>query len=86
MKTLKLLYFARLREEFQRAEESVVLPDTVATVNDLVAWLASRGGVWQDEFSGQKLFRVAIDQVLADGSAALPAQGEIALFPPVTGG
>ena len=43
MSVLKLVYFAWVRERIGKAEEEVMLPGGVATVGDLLTWLAGRG-------------------------------------------
>jgi sulfur-carrier protein len=84
--TLKLLYFARLREALGTAAEEVAVPDGVADVQGLMDWLASRGGVWQEEFAGCRPLRAAVNQELVTNTANFKAGDEIAFFPPVTGG
>ncbi|HSC79052.1 MAG TPA: MoaD/ThiS family protein [Chitinolyticbacter sp.] len=84
MKTLHLVYFARLREAFGSAGET--LATDAATAADLVAELAARGGVWLAELGGGRVFRVAINQDMAQLGDALPDGAEVAIFPPVTGG
>lgn len=86
MNTIRILYFARLRDVFGCAQESVDLPTEVQTVGDLVAWLAERGGVWAAELRGQRVFRVALNQEMARAGELIPAGAEVAIFPPVTGG
>ncbi|MBI1284799.1 MAG: molybdopterin converting factor subunit 1 [Thiobacillus sp.] len=81
---VRVLYFARLRERFGLAEESVELAGT--RVADLVAYLQARGGVWADELSANRPFRVAVNQDIVALDAALPDSAEVAIFPPVTGG
>jgi len=81
---LRVLYFARLRERFGVAEES--LDFAGATVADLVALLRARGGVWSEELAGERAFRVAVNQDIVAPDASLPDQAEVAIFPPVTGG
>ena len=81
---LRVLYFARLRERFGVAEES--LDFAGATVADLVALLRARGGVWAEELAGGRAFRVAVNQDIVAPDASLPDQAEVAIFPPVTGG
>ncbi|MBS1184948.1 MAG: molybdopterin converting factor, subunit 1 [Proteobacteria bacterium] len=81
---LRVLYFARLRERFGVAEES--LDFAGATVADLVALLRARGGVWSEELAGGRAFRVAVNQDIVAPDASLPDQAEVAIFPPVTGG
>ena len=81
---LRVLYYARLRERFGVAEES--LDFAGATVADLVALLRARGGVWSEELAGGRAFRVAVNQDIVAPDASLPDQAEVAIFPPVTGG
>ena len=44
--TIEVLYFARLREAFDRDREQVELPGNVRDVSTLTAWLRSRGAPW----------------------------------------
>lgn len=81
---LRVLYFARLRERFGLAEES--LDFTGATAADLVAQLQARGDVWAEELAAGRAFRVAVNQDIVALDARLPENAEIAIFPPVTGG
>ena len=83
---LQLLYFAQLREKFGRAQETIEAPASVHTVADLIAHLASRGGIWQDTFSGEQAFRVAINQDMVELTTVLSDGAEVAIFRPVTGG
>jgi molybdopterin synthase sulfur carrier subunit len=83
---LQLLYFAQLREKFGRAQETIEAPASVHTVADLIAHLASRGGIWQETFSGEQAFRVAINQDMVELTAVLSDGAEVAIFRPVTGG
>lgn len=81
----RVLYFARLRERFDRAEESLEFADT-PSVADLIAQLQARGGVWAEELGATKNFRVAVNQELVQIDAPIPDNAEVAIFPPVTGG
>jgi len=83
---LRVLYFARLREAFERAGEEVDLPGSSADVGQLVEWLRGRGGAWAAELAPGRAFRVAVDQEMATLQTALRADAEVAIFPPVTGG
>lgn len=82
--TLRLLYFARLRERFGVGEETLEFGG--ATVADLLDQLRARGGVWSEELGAGRAFRVAVNQELAALDAVLPDGAEVAVFPPVTGG
>jgi molybdopterin synthase sulfur carrier subunit len=84
--TIKLRYFAWVREKTGRAEEDVILPGSVATVADLVAWLKSRGPEFEEAFRRQNVVRAAIDHTHVKPEASLAGAREIAFFPPVTGG
>lgn len=81
---LRVLYFARLRERFGVAEETLAFSG--ATAGDLVAHLQARGGAWAEELAPGRAFRIAINQDIVTLDAALPDGAEVALFPPVTGG
>jgi len=79
---IRLLYFARLRESFGSAGET--LDSTPATVADLLAELSARGESWEEALSGKVL--VAVNQEMALPDSVLADGDEVGLFPPVTGG
>jgi sulfur-carrier protein len=81
---LHLLYFARLRERFGLAEETLDFDGTTGA--DLIAHLQARGGVWAEELDGSRAFRVAVNQDIVALDTVLPEHAEVAIFPPVTGG
>ena len=82
---VRVLYFARLRETFGIAQESITFAQP-ATVADLLALLRARGGAWFSELEEGRAYRVAVDQEVADASTPLTEGAEVAIFPPVTGG
>jgi molybdopterin synthase sulfur carrier subunit len=84
--TVKLLYFAWVREKIGKAEELVDLPAGIATVADLAAWLRERGPEYAAAFARPGVVRAAIDKRHVQPSAPIAGAREIALFPPVTGG
>lgn len=82
--TLKVLYFAWLRERIGVPREEV---DTAAaTVGGLIEELRAREERYALAFSDLKALRVALDQELADFDAPLDGVREVAFFPPMTGG
>ena len=84
--TLKIRYFAWVREQTGRAEEDLVVPEEVASVRDLIAWLTTRGPEFEAAFARPEVVRAALDQVHVAPDAALAGAREVAFFPPVTGG
>ncbi len=84
--TVKLRYFAWVREKVGRSEEAVSLPEGVETIADLVGWLKTRGPEYEEAFRRAEVVRAAIDQIHVKPTAALADAREIAFFPPVTGG
>jgi len=83
---IKILYFASLREALQTSEETLELPADVTKVGQLRELLISRGPSWAEALAADRAVRVAVNQAVAEPSAALSAGAEIAFFPPVTGG
>jgi len=82
---VRVLYFAGLREALGSAGEEVDLADGVASVADLRARIASRGGTWQ-QLAQAKNLRAAVNQAMVGFDAPVKAGDEVAFFPPVTGG
>lgn len=82
--TLKLLYFAWLRERIGEPGETV---ETQAqTVSDLIAELQAKDPRYAAAFADISAIRVAIDQTLVDLDTPLGSAQEVAFFPPMTGG
>jgi sulfur-carrier protein len=84
--TLKLLYFAWVRERIGKGEEVVEPPASVATVADLMNWLAGRGEEYAFAFENPKVIRAAINRTHVKPGTLLAGATEIAFFPPMTGG
>ncbi|HXF53680.1 MAG TPA: molybdopterin converting factor subunit 1 [Hyphomicrobiaceae bacterium] len=84
--TVKLCYFAWVRERVGKGEEVVELPEGIGSVADLVAWLRSRGPEYAAAFQRADVIRAAIDRTHVKPTAAIAGAREIAFFPPVTGG
>lgn len=83
---MKLVYFAWVRERIGRTEEVLDPPPEVVTVSDLIAWLSGRGEEYAYAFEKPGIIRAAIDRVHAKPEAPIVGAGEIAFFPPMTGG
>jgi molybdopterin synthase sulfur carrier subunit len=83
---VKVLYFAWVRERVGKPEEDIEPPAGVATVRDLIQWLAGRGEEYAYAFENPKVIRAAIDRSHVRADAAIRGAREIAFFPPMTGG
>ena len=83
---LKIVYFAWVRERIGKTEENLAPPADVATVADLIAWLAQRGEEYAYAFENPKIIRAAIDRHHVRPDTAIAGAQEIAFFPPMTGG
>ena len=84
--TIHLVYLARLREAFGRADEDMALMVPAPTVAVVLAMLRARGGVWAEELARGRALRVALNHTVTNGDAPLRNGDEMALLPPVTGG
>jgi molybdopterin synthase sulfur carrier subunit len=84
--SVRIIYFASLREALGAAGESLVLPPGVASIGALRAHLAARGGAYATQFASGRNLRAAVNQDMAAPAAAVADGDEIAFFPPVTGG
>jgi molybdopterin synthase sulfur carrier subunit len=83
---MRLKYFAWVRERIGKAEEILEPPDSVRTVDELIAWLSGRGESYAHAFERPKVIRAAIDHAHVKPDAVIAGAREIAFFPPMTGG
>jgi len=84
--SVTIRYFAWVRERVGKPEEVIDIPAGVTTVGQLVTWLAGRGEEYAHAFDNPKIIRTAIDKAHVNAQAPIGAAGEIAFFPPMTGG
>lgn len=82
--TIRLRYFASLREALGPGEAlDMAGPITAGAVRD---HLIARGGRHAELLARHRAVRCAVNRVMADDQTAVPAEAELAFFPPVTGG
>ncbi|MGE4430075.1 MAG: MoaD/ThiS family protein [Sphingobium sp.] len=86
MATLDILYFAWVREAIGRDGEAIDRPAVDATIADIIAALAARGGGYAEAFADTSRLRAALDHAFVPLDTPLGDAHELALFPPVTGG
>ncbi len=83
---VKILYFSWLRVKIGMAEESVHLPEDIATLRDMITWLATQSPGHAEALSKPEAIKAAVNQAYAEFDHPVQEGDEIALFPPVTGG
>jgi molybdopterin synthase sulfur carrier subunit len=83
---IRVCYFASLREQLGRPEESIELPASVADAGGLRTWLRGRGGAWAEALAAERPVLCAVNQTMVQPDHPLADGDEIAFFPPVTGG
>jgi molybdopterin synthase sulfur carrier subunit len=83
---IQLRFFASVREALGVSQETVSVPANVATVGDVRALLRERGGKWAEVLAEDRSLRMAYDQQMTDAATPIRDGGEVAFFPPVTGG
>lgn len=84
MKNITVKYFASIREAVGQGTEPMAT--AAASLGALRAELVARGGAYAEVLATGKAVRLALNQTMADDTAALPDGAEVAFFPPVTGG
>ena len=83
---ITLRFFASVRETLGASQETTTLPPDVTTVGAVRTHLAARGGVWAEALAPERALRMAYNQVMCDAQTDIADGGEVAFFPPVTGG
>jgi sulfur-carrier protein len=86
MASVRILYFAWLREAIGHDQEQIDLPADCATLHDVAAWLAGRSDGHARAFGDLAKVRAACDQTMTTLDSPVGDSREIAFFPPVTGG
>jgi len=83
---INLRFFASVREAVGTSGEALALPEGVATVGAVRDLLIARGGAWAEALGHERALRMAFNHVMCEADTPLQAGGEVAFFPPVTGG
>jgi molybdopterin synthase sulfur carrier subunit len=83
---INLRFFASVREAVGSSGEFVVLPAGVATVGGVRDFLIARGGAWAEALAHERALRMAFNHVMCEPGTPVQDGGEVAFFPPVTGG
>ncbi|MFC5512568.1 molybdopterin converting factor subunit 1 [Massilia jejuensis] len=83
---IELRFFASVREAVGLASERIELPAGVATVGAVREHLIARGGAWREALGHERALRMAFEHVMCGPDTPVTEGGEVAFFPPVTGG
>lgn len=83
---INLRFFASVREALGTAGEAVTLPEGVTTVGAVRDFLVARGGAWAETLGQDRALRMAFEHVMCEPETQVREGGEVAFFPPVTGG
>ena len=84
--SVKVRYFAWVRERVGHAEEEIDLPAGVTSVADLMQFLSQKDEGYAAAFSEPTVIRAALDQEHVEHDTPLVGAREVAFFPPMTGG
>lgn len=82
---IKVLFFARIRDQVGCTELDVELPDTVDNIEGFTGAIKARGAAFDEALSDPNVL-IAVNQEMASGQTTVEDGDEIAYFPPVTGG
>lgn len=83
---IQLKFFASVREKLGVSAETLELADAEYSAADIRQLLIARGGVWAEVLANGRALRMAYMQVMVNGDVRVCDGGELAFFPPVTGG
>jgi molybdopterin synthase sulfur carrier subunit len=82
---IRVLFFAKLREDLGQAEIELPWSDALGSDADLREQLSERDESWRRVLSAENII-CAVNQQQADPAEGLSDGDEVAFFPPVTGG
>ncbi|EMD82633.1 MoaD/ThiS family protein [Pacificimonas flava] len=83
---IQMLYFAGTQDMIGRGAERLSLPDSTATVSDVLDVLSARAPEYARAFGNRSRLRFALDQEFVKTDALVHDGAELGVFPPVTGG
>lgn len=84
--SVKVLYFASLREHMLRGQDEIDLPADITTVERLKNYLSEKDPLLKEAFEKMPRLRCSVNQEMVNDRHHVKDGDEIAFFPPVTGG
>ncbi len=85
MKLIKVLFFARVRDQVGTSEMDFELPSGYQNVGAVIDLLKRKGESFEAVLSDPSVL-VALNQEMANAETTVEEGDELAFFPPVTGG
>ena len=85
-KTMRIFYFAWLKQHTGCSYEDISLPDGVDTVGALIPHITCKSAGHKTALANLEAVRVAVNRVYGDLTTPVADDDEVAFFPPVTGG
>lgn len=82
---IKVLFFAKVRDQVGCGELDIELPEGVTDVAGFTAALKALGEPFENTLSEPNIL-IAVNQEMANSQMTVEDGDEIAYFPPVTGG
>lgn len=83
---IKVLFFARIREQLGTATLDIDLTKEIKSISQLIDNIANKKGRDWKEILTQDNIVTAVNQIVVDGDVELNDGDELAFYPPVTGG
>ncbi len=81
---ITVIYLARFAEELGLTEEQLEL--SFQDSEELLAYLRQRGEPWKQTLAQNKVYKIAVNNVIQHSNMPLKDGDSVALLPPVTGG
>ncbi len=81
---ITVIYLARFAEELDLTEEQLEL--SFQDSEELLAYLRQRGEPWKQTLAQNKVYKIAVNNVIQHSNTPLKDGDSVALLPPVTGG
>lgn len=81
---ITVMYLARIADDVGRAQEQLTAP--LADTKALLSFLRQRGAPWDTALADDKIYKIAVNNVILHAHTTLAEGDIVALLPPVTGG
>ncbi len=81
----RLLFFGKLRDVAGGRAREIILPDSIATVPELIAMLEATDPILAGALRDRSV-RIVVNEQITSSDGEIGNQDEIAFLPPVSGG